>query len=184
MNSIENKLGRNLKSLRNLLDITQVEFAKSIKVTNSYISAIEKGISKNVSNQVFNSIELIYGIKQQLLEEGGLGDIEEAIKKWLNYSTTGPKGDVVAQPEADYGKHGGWTPQTEKADWGCLPKVVEIVESDTIYSKALLQNIDAFYQAVMTGKDRRKGERREQDAEHDGKDRRVGKRRRKIASGE
>lgn len=90
----------------------------------------------------------------------------------------------VAQPEADYDEHGGWTPQTKKTDWGCLNKVAEIVDSDTIYSKALLQNIDAFYQAVMAGKDRRKAERRERDAGYDDGERRVGERRRKTASGE
>jgi len=184
MNSIENKIGHNLKRLRKLLKITQVEFANSIKITSSYVSAIEKGIAKNVSDQIYNSIELIYGIKRKTLEQGSFDDIEKEIKKWLNYSEASKKSLEVAQSSSKYDKHGGWTPQTRKNDWGCIPKVVEIVESDTIYSKALLQNIEAFYEAVMTKKDRRKDERRKENIDYEGEDRRSGADRRKAASGE
>ena len=184
MNSVEKKLGKNLKYLRNLLDITQVKFAKSINITNSYISAIEKGIAINISDQIFNSIELIYGIKRKVLEEGRFTDIDVAIKDWLNYSENSQESLSVAQPKSNYDKHGGWTPQTDETDWGCIGKVARIIKSDTIYSKALLQNIDAFYEAVMAGEDQRKGERREQDIDYDGEDRRKGERRKKTASGE
>lgn len=90
----------------------------------------------------------------------------------------------IASPEKEFKPHGGWTPQTDETDWGCIGKVARIIKSDTIYSKALLQNIDAFYEAVMAGEDRRKGERREQDIDYDGEDRRKGERRKKTASGE
>jgi len=90
----------------------------------------------------------------------------------------------VEQPKVDYKKDGGWTPQSKRTDWGCIPKVVEIIDSDTIYSKALLQNVEAFYQAVMTIKNRRKGERRKENIDYDGKNRRSGGDRRKAASGE
>ena len=182
MNLIENNLAQNLKQLRNILDITQVKFAKSIEVTSSYISAIEKGKAKNISNHIFNSIEKRYGIKRKILEQGSFDDIDEAIKKWLNYSKANQKSLNVAQPKSEYDPHGGWTPQSERSDWGCIPKVVKILDSDTIYSKALLQNIDAFYEAVMTVKDRRKGERRTQDIEYDCEDRREDERRKKKTS--
>lgn len=152
MISIYSKVGQNFKALRRILGISQVELADKINVSNSYISAIEKGKAKNISDQLFNSIELKYGISQNILVEGNSDDIKKALKKSNVYSDT--------------------------ADWGYLKKVVEIIDSDTIYSKVLLQNIDAFYQAVITGNDRRKGDRRKQDIGYNGEDRRKGERRR------
>jgi len=46
MNSFEIKIGQNFKTLREALGLSQIDFAKTIKVTNSYISAIEKGKPK------------------------------------------------------------------------------------------------------------------------------------------
>ena len=80
MNSIDIKISQNFKTLRSVLGISQVKLANTINVSNSYISAIEKGKPKKISDQVFNSIEFKYGIKQKTLEGGTANDIKEALK--------------------------------------------------------------------------------------------------------
>lgn len=179
MNSINLKLAHNLKTLLKTLDIKQGIFAERVGITASYVSSIVKGKTTNVSDQVFNSVELKYGVNKKILTKGSSEDVKAAIKKTKVYFNRGENGFKVAQPEVDYKKHGGWTPQSEETDWGCLNKVVKIIDSDTIYSKALLQNIDAFYQAVMAGNNRRKSDRRKQDVNYDGENRRKEERRQK-----
>jgi len=46
MNSIDIKISQNSKTLRSVLGISQVKLANTINVSNSYISAIEKGKPK------------------------------------------------------------------------------------------------------------------------------------------
>lgn len=154
----------NLIRLRKALNKTQVEFGQPLGIKGTTISDYERG-KIEPSERVLKLLEVNYSV-----------DPKDLFDKDYNYR--------VESPKADWDRHGGWTPQTEKTDWGCLNKVVKIIDSDTIYSKALLQNIDAFYQAVMVGINRRKGERRKKDINIDFKDRRKGEDRRKIASGE
>jgi|GEM_PF-4992995 len=161
---MENNLGKNIRKLRKALNKTQEEFAQPLGIKHTTVSDYEKGKTKP-SKSVFQLIEINYSVDRISLEAED-----------YDYR--------VESPKSDYAPHGGWTPQTKKDEWGCIPKVVKIIDSDTIYSKALLQNIDAFYEAVMTKNDRRKGERRRQNTDFNGEDRRTGTDRRKVASRE
>jgi len=185
MNSVENKLKNNFKALRNTLDMTQVKIGESLGVTDSYISAIERGEAINPSPQFFNSVELKYGIKQKTLVEGNAEEIKNALKEKTNYPDISENGPGTANPKTDFGKHGGWTPQSRESDWGFINQLANIINSNSKYTEALLLTIETYDKALREGEtNRRKVKRRKQDAEYKGVDRRRVERRQKTALGE
>ncbi len=59
---------------------------------------------------------------------------------------------VVRTPEEEYDPHGGWQPRKIKISLE-VKKTIDILESDTIYTTALVANINAFHRAIQTEKD-------------------------------
>ncbi len=57
----------------------------------------------------------------------------------------------VAQPEAGYDKHGGGGGRFSDEEQEIFKKVAYILGSESLYSDALIQNIEAFYHAVRVG---------------------------------
>lgn len=164
--TIDNLFSERLKSfIEDKLKISQEDFSKTVKISAPYLSMI-------INKKRGPSADFILEIYRNYSEYA----------EWLFKGKVDEKKSELKDSEDNFSLHGGWTPQTKETDWGCLNRVMTIIDSDTIYSKALLQNIDAFYQAVMAGKNRRKGERRKQDGDYDGADRRKGERRQKITS--
>lgn len=54
-------IGKNIKKIRLLLDITQVDFAQSIHITQSALSKIEKG-TDTISVEILENIAKTYGV--------------------------------------------------------------------------------------------------------------------------
>ena len=105
--------------------------------------------------------------------------------KWDRYPRIRSQKPNVMHPKNDFGEHGGWTPQSNKDDWGFINKLANIINSKSKYTEALLLTIETYDKALREGEtNRRKDERRKEDAGFDGDDRRRVERRQKTALGD
>jgi len=58
-----------IKQLRTFLKMSQVEFAKSIFVSNGYVAELE-GDKRRVNDRIIHLISLTFGVSEQWLKDG------------------------------------------------------------------------------------------------------------------
>jgi putative transcriptional regulator len=63
----DEKMNKKLKIARINRNMTQIELAKDVGITNKYLSQLERGISKNPSKPVMERISKILGCSAQEL---------------------------------------------------------------------------------------------------------------------
>ena len=62
-------IAKRIKQLRNTLDMSQVEFAKMIYISNGYIAELECG-HRRVNDRIIHLIALTFGVSEKWLRTG------------------------------------------------------------------------------------------------------------------
>ena len=62
-------IAKRLKQLRKTLDMSQVEFAKAIYISNGYIAELECGHRK-INDRIIHLISLTFGVSEKWLKSG------------------------------------------------------------------------------------------------------------------
>jgi len=76
-------IGKRLKEIRKLSDLTQLDFSKKIGVNRSHISKIERNLSRP-SRQFIKSVCIAFGINEEWLLNGvGIPLSKEEFPEWI-----------------------------------------------------------------------------------------------------
>jgi transcriptional regulator with XRE-family HTH domain len=122
--------GKNLRVVRKDIGLTQDNFAKTLGVTGSYISDLERG-KAYPSEPVIRILEREWRINREFLDTG------KGPMYWVN-----PPGDafkpypiVISQSEPEL--------------FDLISKAITVLKSKTHYASSLSANIESFHQAVI-----------------------------------
>lgn len=152
------KFGSRLKDRRELFSLSQVELAEKIGANKSTIQNYEKGDSPSGKYLALLAKELKCMTGWLLMGEGTEPDPpigDKAPKTAPVYNKVEEFADRVphvAAPESDFSLHGGYKRRQVGEDYMYAGKVLEILAQKNAYSIALINNINAFYNAIQTEK--------------------------------
>lgn len=138
----ENKLikktqqANRLKILRESLGLTQAAFGEKIGLSHTKIKDRESGLVK-ISLPEGKFIEREYGVSSEWLLHG---------EGSLNTDTSPTGCSMIAEPNADYPSH-RISPETSYPDT-LVHKTRAVLNSDSVFRRALDSNIEAFHEAV------------------------------------
>lgn len=137
-------VGNRIFSVRKQLGLIQKDFAEKVGISPNFLSEVERSISPP-SKTLLIAISLRYSINFDWLLTGE-GEMFAG----------NAAGDHIPEAETD-------GEDIRKA----LAKTLVVLQSGTLYGKALMENIESFYQAVQTESHLRKTEDRLKKVEQD-----------------
>jgi len=133
-----------------------LEFAKTIGIEPTwgwktrFIDKIGKNI--NVNNPELISTWNSRGhIPDLAIEKILAHDMPDSLRE-LGEKCRKPEKEKIKSPSPGYKNHGGWdgSKMESDPDFQLAAKVLHIINSGTVYARALKSNIDAFYRALKT----------------------------------
>lgn len=125
------EIGSRIRLIRKTYGLNQAEFSESIGISSNYLSNLETGKFKP-------SMPILLAIKNRY------SIIPKAILTGQEFTDIGktPYLNKIKEAVPEYGLQG-----LEERDW--FRKTYEIIASKTIYSSALISNINAFHHTIQ-----------------------------------